>query len=144
MTVQTDLQTALDAYIQSQFQGILPEISASKLPLAQLLKIQQTLSSGGGGNMTVQTDLSNAIDAYIQANFQGTLPEISASKLPLAQLLEIQQTLSSGDGGSSAFNKYQETISAPLAFFYADIKSLAIDFVSLNDFSIRLSSLIIV
>ena len=44
MTVQIDLQTALDAYIQSQFQGTLPEISASKIPLADLLKIQQALA----------------------------------------------------------------------------------------------------
>jgi hypothetical protein len=48
MTVQTDLQTNLDAYIQANFSGSLAEVSASKKPLEDLLDIQQSLSSGGG------------------------------------------------------------------------------------------------
>jgi hypothetical protein len=51
MTVQTDLQTDLDAYIQSNFQGSLEEVSADQLPLQNLLKLQSYLvNSGGGGS----------------------------------------------------------------------------------------------
>jgi len=51
MTVQTDLQTVLDAYIQSNFQGSLEEVSADQLPLQNLLKLQSYLvNSGGGGS----------------------------------------------------------------------------------------------
>ena len=46
MTVQTDLATALDAYIQSTFTGTLPAISAEKRNLEDLLRIQQSLSAG--------------------------------------------------------------------------------------------------
>jgi len=49
MTVQTDLQTALDAYIQSNFQGSLEEVSADQLPLQNLLKLQSYLANSGGG-----------------------------------------------------------------------------------------------
>jgi len=51
MTVQTDLQTDLDAYIQSNFQGSLEEVSADQLPLQNLLELQSYLvNSGGGGS----------------------------------------------------------------------------------------------
>jgi hypothetical protein len=50
MTVQTDLQTDLDAYIQSNFQGSLEEVSADQLPLQNLLELQSYLGSGGGGS----------------------------------------------------------------------------------------------
>lgn len=50
MTVQTDLQTDLDAYIQSNFQGSLEEVSADQLPLQNLLKLQSYLVNSGGGS----------------------------------------------------------------------------------------------
>jgi hypothetical protein len=50
MTVQTDLQTDLDAYIQSNFQGSLEEVSADQLPLQNLLKLQSYLANSGGGS----------------------------------------------------------------------------------------------
>jgi hypothetical protein len=50
MTVQTDLQTVLDAYIQSNFQGSLEEVSADQLPLQNLLKLQSYLANSGGGS----------------------------------------------------------------------------------------------
>jgi hypothetical protein len=49
MTVQTDLQTVLDAYIQSNFLGSLEEVSADQLPLQNLLKLQSYLADSGGG-----------------------------------------------------------------------------------------------
>jgi hypothetical protein len=49
MTVQTDLQTDLDAYIQSNFQGSLEEVSADQLPLQNLLKLQSYLANSGSG-----------------------------------------------------------------------------------------------
>jgi len=49
MTVQTDLQTVLDAYIQSNFQGSLEEVSADQLPLQNLLKLQSYLANSGSG-----------------------------------------------------------------------------------------------
>ena len=52
MTVQTDLQTALDVYIQSTFTGTLPAISAEKRNLEDLLKIQQSLIDAGGADTT--------------------------------------------------------------------------------------------
>lgn len=48
MTVQTDLQTVLDAYIQSNFQGSLEEVSADQLPLQNLLELQSYLANSGG------------------------------------------------------------------------------------------------
>jgi hypothetical protein len=48
MTVQTDLQTDLDAYIQSNFQGSLEEVSADQLPLQNLLELQSYLANSGG------------------------------------------------------------------------------------------------
>ena len=74
MTVQTALQTALDAYIQSQFQGILPEISASKIPLADLLEIQQVLTTISNsaispvGAHTTNSSLSVAVTLTQPAN----------------------------------------------------------------------------
>ena len=51
MTVQTDLQTNLDTYIQSNFQGSLEEVSADQLPLQNLLELQSyVVNSGGGGS----------------------------------------------------------------------------------------------
>jgi hypothetical protein len=56
MTVQTDLQTVLDAYIQSNFLGSLEEVSADQLPLQNLLKLQSYLAdSGGGGSASKAT-----------------------------------------------------------------------------------------
>lgn len=54
MTVQTDLQTALDAYIQANYSGSLAEVSAAKKPLEDLLQILDTVttSGGGGGSIT--------------------------------------------------------------------------------------------
>ena len=53
MTVQTDLQTALDAYIQANFSGSLAEVSAAKKPLEDLLRILDTVTtSDGGGSIT--------------------------------------------------------------------------------------------
>lgn len=48
MTVQTDLQTNLDTYIQSNFQGSLEEVSADQLPLQNLLELQSYLANNGG------------------------------------------------------------------------------------------------
>ena len=45
MPVQSDLNIAIDAYIQSNFTGTLAEISALKLPLERLLVIQRSLGS---------------------------------------------------------------------------------------------------
>lgn len=44
MTVQTDLEATLHLFIQQEFKGLLEEISANKLPLQNLLEIQQSLS----------------------------------------------------------------------------------------------------
>ena len=52
MTVQTDLATAIDDYIQSTFTGTLPAISAEKRNLEDLLKIQQSLIDAGGADTT--------------------------------------------------------------------------------------------
>lgn len=53
MTVQTDLQTALDAYIQANYSGSLAEVSAAKKPLEDLLRILDTVTtSDGGGSIT--------------------------------------------------------------------------------------------
>ena len=46
MTVQTDLQTALDAYIQSKYTGSLAEISADKRNLEDLLDILDSVVAG--------------------------------------------------------------------------------------------------
>jgi len=61
MTVQTDLQTNLDAYIQANFSGSLAEVSASKKPLEDLLDIQQSLSSGGGSGGVADTTATGTI-----------------------------------------------------------------------------------
>ena len=52
MSVQTDLATAIDDYIQSTFTGTLPAISAEKRNLEDLLKIQQSLIDAGGADTT--------------------------------------------------------------------------------------------
>lgn len=93
MTVQSDLKTALDAYIQSNTSGTLTQVSASNLNLARLLEIQESLIEIGITG-TVQGNLYTAIDNYIQATFTGTLAEISADKLNLKSLLSIQKSLS--------------------------------------------------
>jgi hypothetical protein len=92
MTVQTDLQITIDAYIQANFAGTTAAISASKLTLENLLFMQASLKEIGI-NGTVQGNLYTAIDNYIQSNFTGTLAEISATKLPLENLLRIQESL---------------------------------------------------
>ena len=54
MTVQTDLQTALETYINSGvFQGTLAEVSADKKNLEDLLEILQSLS--GSSSITANT-----------------------------------------------------------------------------------------
>ena len=53
MTVQTNLSAAINAYIQSTFAGTLAEISASKINLESLLKIQQTLANPSGAQTVV-------------------------------------------------------------------------------------------
>ena len=61
MTVQTDLKIALDAYINSGvFAGALPEISAEKRNLEELLEILDsvTASGGGGGSSDITTNTS--------------------------------------------------------------------------------------
>ena len=60
MTVQTDLQTALDAYIQANYSGSLAEVSAAKKPLEDLLRILDTVTtSGGGGSNAATSTLAN-------------------------------------------------------------------------------------
>lgn len=61
MTVQTDLQTNLDAYIQANFSGSLAEVSASKKPLEDLLNIQQSLSNGDGSGGVADTTATGTI-----------------------------------------------------------------------------------
>ena len=53
MTVQSNLSTAINAYIQSTFLGTLTEISASKINLTSLLEIQQTLADPSGAQTVV-------------------------------------------------------------------------------------------
>ena len=53
MSVQTNLSAAIDADIQSTFAGTLAEISASKINLESLLKIQQTLANPSGAQTVV-------------------------------------------------------------------------------------------
>jgi hypothetical protein len=78
MTVQTDLQTALDAYIQANYSGSLAEVSAAKKPLEDLLRILDTVTtSGGGGSITnyaLETDGNLANIALATGVDHATIP----------------------------------------------------------------------
>lgn len=78
MTVQTDLQTALDAYIQANYSGSLAEVSAAKKPLEDLLRILDTVTtSGGGGSITnyaLETDGNLANIALATGVDNATIP----------------------------------------------------------------------
>jgi hypothetical protein len=74
MTVQTDLQTALNAYIQANYSGSLSEVSAAKLPLEELLQILHTVTTSGGiTNYALETG--------------GNLAGINTKTPPLGQTL---------------------------------------------------------
>ena len=58
MTVQTDLQTALDVYIQSKYTGSLAEISADKRNLEDLLDILDSVTALGGADTTATVTIT--------------------------------------------------------------------------------------
>ena len=77
MTVQTDLQTALDAYIQANYSGSLAEVSAAKKPLEDLLRILDTVTTSGGGSITnyaLETDGNLANIALATGVDNATIP----------------------------------------------------------------------
>jgi hypothetical protein len=77
MTVQTDLQTALDAYIQANYSGSLAEVSAAKKPLEDLLRILDTVTTSGGGSITnyaLETDGNLANIALATGVDHATIP----------------------------------------------------------------------
>lgn len=78
MTVQSDLQTALDAYIQANYSGSLAEVSAAKKPLEDLLRILDTVTTSGGGSITnyaLETggNLANIALATTDTTASGTI-----------------------------------------------------------------------
>lgn len=123
MTVQTDLQTALDAYIQANFSGTLPAISADKLNLEQLLRILETVTPVTlSGGVTVSTTPAFEftatitrpadITAYTANDVYGGVIELTSSVTPTAGQwllitdIEIIFNLTTLPSGMSGFRLY--------------------------------------
>jgi hypothetical protein len=80
MTVQTDLQTDLDVYIQSNFQGSLEEVSADQLPLQNLLKLQSYLGSGGGSGAAAPKATTAPTTSVASSTSSATLLALNANR----------------------------------------------------------------
>ena len=81
MTVQTDLQTALETYINSGvFQGTLAEVSADKKNLENLLEILQSLS--GSSSITTNTSIEFGAGATTAKTQRVTIATDSAIQPP--------------------------------------------------------------
>jgi hypothetical protein len=115
MTVQTELETALDAYIQANFTGTLAQISGTKLNLERLLEIQSYLtagSGGGGGGTTDPTTFTTSTVCLTTALTESSIALTSAKKVAIFSRTNTPIRLSTTSGNTINTQNFEVILSS--------------------------------
>ena len=128
MPVQSDLNIAIDTYIQSNFTGTLAEISALKLPLERLLGIQRSLGSSMPIAQSTPAFLFTStvaraanVTTYTANDVYGDVFQLVSSVAPVTGQwiiitdIEVIFSVSSLPAGMAGFQLYTYGVTPPSA-----------------------------